>query len=177
ELNILRNSLFETSLEVVAHNLNHRNQALRLFEFGKSYQAHGAGDYGEKEQLCVLVSGQLTSDHWKQKSVPADFFYLKAVVNTIFQGLGVVPDKIERMDVPKLGNHIVYLKKGEVIAGAGEVKKNILEKFGIKQPVYYAGLNWEALPELAVLGIKAFKEIPRYPAVQRDLAMVIDKQL
>lgn len=177
ELNILRNSLFETSLEVVAHNLNHRNLSLRLFEFGKSYRTSGPGEYGENEQLCLLVTGPLTNDSWKQKAPPADFFYLKAVVDTVFNALGVVPDKSEVLPVPKLDNHIAYSKKGEIIAGAGQVKKEILDRFGIKQPVFYAGLNWEALPELAILSTEPVREIPRFPAVQRDLAMVVPKEL
>jgi phenylalanyl-tRNA synthetase beta chain len=177
ELNILRNSLFETALEVVAHNLNHRNLSLRLFEFGKAYRTSGPGEYGETEQLCILVTGQLSADSWKLKAATADFFYLKAVVNTLLNVLGVSADKIEKLEVPKFSNHLVYLKKGEIIAGAGEIKKEVLDRFGIKQPVFYAGLNWEALPELATMAVKSIQEIPRFPSVHRDLAMVIDKNL
>lgn len=76
ELNILRNSLFETSLEVVAHNLNHKNNSLRLFEFGKAYSSSGPGKYHESEKLCIVISGNKNEDSWKQKSVSADFYLL-----------------------------------------------------------------------------------------------------
>jgi phenylalanyl-tRNA synthetase beta chain len=177
ELNILRNSLFETSLEVVAHNLNHRNSALRLFEFGKAYSTAGPGKYNEADKLCVVISGNKNEDSWKQKSNPFDFYNLKGTVEAILQLLGITGAETETLEVPKLDNHIVYKVNNNIIAGAGEVKKNILEKFGIKQPVFFGGLNWTLLSELASGTKKAVKELPKYPAVQRDLAMVVSKEL
>lgn len=177
ELNILRNSLFETSLEVVAHNLNHKNNSLRLFEFGKAYSTSGPGKYSETEQLCILLSGNTREDEWKQKAVPADFYALKGTVESVFRGLGIRPDAVERVDVPKLDNHIVYKINNQLIAGTGMVSKDMLDKFGIKQPVYYAGLNWELISILAMAHSPKIREISRYPAVQRDLAMIVPKEL
>ncbi len=177
ELNILRNSLFETSLEVVAHNLNHKNNSLRLFEFGKAYSTSGPGKYYETEKLCVIISGNKNEDGWKQKNISSDFYLLKGTVDAILKSLGITPDAIEIIPVPKLDNHIVYKLGNHIIAGAGEVKKNILDKFGIKQPVFFAELNWQLLSELASKQTATIKEIPRYPAVQRDLAMLVAKEL
>jgi phenylalanyl-tRNA synthetase beta chain len=177
ELNILRNSLFETSLEVVAHNLNHKNNSLRFFEFGKAYSKTGPGKYQEEENLCLVISGNKKEDSWQQKSSPVDFFYLKAVVENLLRSLGFDGYSVEKLEVPKLSDHIVYKLKDQVIAGAGEVKKSILERFGIKQPVYFAGLNWQFLSEQAARYKAAVKELPKYPAVQRDLAMVVSKDM
>ena len=177
ELNILRNSLFETSLEVVAHNLNHKNNSLRLFEFGKAYQSAGPGKYTEADKLCVVISGATNEDSWKQKSSPSDFYNLKGTVEAILKLLGIPSGETEVVEVPKLDNHIVYKLNNNIIAGAGEVKKSILEKFGIKQPVFFAGLNWSLLSELAAGQKKKIKELSKYPAVQRDLAMVVSKEL
>ncbi len=177
ELNILRNSLFETALEVVAHNLNHKNNSLRFFEFGKAYSTSGSGKYNEAEKLCIVISGNKTEDSWKQKFAIADFYLLKGTVDAILKSLGVKADSIEIVPVPKLDNHIVYKLKGNIIAGAGEVKKEILTKFGIKQPVFFAGLNWQLLAQLAAGHTPVIKEISKYPAVQRDLAMVVSKEL
>ncbi|MBC7873106.1 MAG: phenylalanine--tRNA ligase subunit beta [Ferruginibacter sp.] len=173
ELNILRNSLFETALEAVAHNLNHKNNSLRLFEFGKAYSTSGPGKYTETEKLCIVISGNKNEYSWKQKAVPADFYYLKGTVEAVLQLLGIKPGPGEIVEVPKLDNHIVYKINNQVIAGAGEVKKKILDKFGIKQPVYFAGLNWAVLSDLAGEQAGSIKEIPKYPAVQRDLAMIV----
>jgi len=184
ELNILRNSLFETAMEVVAHNLNHKNNSLRLFEFGKAYSTSGSEKYNEQLKLCIVITGNKNEDNWKQKNTGSDFFYVKGVVDSILKSLGISADVIEKTEVQKLDNHITYkmnLRGGQdadnIIAGAGEVNKKILEKFSIKQPVYYAELNWELLSQLASVQTQKIKEIPKYPAVQRDLAMVVSKQL
>ncbi len=177
ELNILRNSLFETALEVVAHNLNHKNNSLRLFEFGKAYSTTGAGKYSEAEKLCIVISGNKTEDSWKQKAAASDFYLLKGTVDALLKSIGVKASSIETVEVPKLNNHIVYKLDGNVIAGAGEVKKEVLAKFGIKQPVFFAGLNWQALAQIAAGHTPAIKEIAKYPAMQRDLAMVVSKNL
>jgi phenylalanyl-tRNA synthetase beta chain len=177
ELNVLRNSLFETALEVVAHNLNHRNNSLRLFEFGKAYSTSGSGQYQESDKLCVVISGPVADSSWKQKAVPADFYYLKGVVSSILSLLGIVPDAVEALQVPKLDNHIVFKHNGQIIAGFGEVNKNVLGKFDIKQPVFFGGLNWAYLSELASKQKPAIRELPRYPAMQRDVAMIVPSQL
>ena len=177
ELNIMRPSLFETALEVVARNLNHKNNALRLFEFGKAYSQPAPGKYQETEQLCLVVTGPLRGDGWKNKSTDADIYYLKAVLEKVLQLTGIPAGRPEMMDVAKLSHHIVYTHNGQVIAGLGEVKPAVLEQFGIRQPVYYAGLNWQVLAGLAGSGQDRVNELPRYPAVQRDLALVVDRQM
>lgn len=177
ELNILRNSLFETALEVVGHNLNYKNNSLRLFEFGKAYSASGPGKYTENEQLCVVISGNKNDANWKQKAVNSDFYFLKGVIASILKALGTEADTVETMQVDKLNNHIVFKRNGKVIAGAGEVKKAVLDKFGIKQAVFFGGLNWTVLSEMAAGQTNAVKELPKYPSVERDLAMIVSKEL
>lgn len=177
ELNILRSSLFETSMEVVARNLNHKNNSLRLFEFGKAYGRNTQGLHHETEKLCLIITGNTTEDNWKQKNTPADFYYLKGVTEKLLQILGIDVGKPEIMDVPKFANHIVYKLKGQIIAGIGEVKGTILEIFGIKQPVFYAELNWQLLSGMAGKQTGKIKELLKYPAVQRDLAIVVNNEM
>jgi phenylalanyl-tRNA synthetase beta chain len=177
ELNILRDSLFETALQAVAHNLNHRNLSLRLFEFGKAYNTTGPGEYQENEKLCIVITGNKNEDHWKAKGISSDLYYLKSVVDAVLKLIGIKPDEAVSMDVPKLVNHQVYKWNGNIIAGFGQASKQSLAQFSIKQPVYFAGLNWAYLSELATTQKKIISELPRYPAVQRDLALVLPSQL
>jgi len=177
ELNILRPSLLETSLEVVARNLNHKNNDLKLFEFGKGYFTSGAGRYHEMEQVCMVISGNVEDQSWKGKSIPSDFFHIKGIVSSVLQLLGIKPDSIEHLSVPKLQDHIIYRSGGELVAGAGEVNQKILTQFGIKQPVFFAALNWEAVLKLALKQTLAIKELPRFPSVMRDISMVVPKEL
>ena len=91
--------------------------------------------------------------------------------------LGIQPASVETMEVPKFDDHIVYKVNNQIIAGGGVVKKKILDKFGIKQPVFFAGLHWSVLAELASRQAVAVKELSRYPAVQRDIAMIVSKEM
>ncbi len=177
ELNILRNSLFETALESVVHNLNYKNNSLKFFEFGKAYSTSGPGKYSESEKLCIVISGNVKEHTWKHKNQPADFYFLKGIAEGVLNLLNIQPDNAEVLQVPKLDNHIVFKKNGQILAGIGEANKKSLAKFDIKQPVFFAGLNWELLLELATQQSPAIKEIPRFPAVQRDLAIIVPRQL
>jgi phenylalanyl-tRNA synthetase beta chain len=177
ELNIMRSSLFETAMEVVAHNLNYKNNSLRLFEFGKAYSSAGSGKYNETEQLCFVISGNKNENNWKQKATTADFYFLKGTVEAALKALGINTDTVENIQSSKLNNHIAYKVNGNIVAGAGEVKKTILEKFGIKQPVFFAELNWSSLSKLAGDQTKAVHELPKYPAMQRDIAMIVNSNL
>jgi phenylalanyl-tRNA synthetase beta chain len=177
DLNILRNSLFETSLECIAYNLNHKNLSLKFFEFGKAYNTSGPGKYNESEKLCIVITGNKNENNWKEKNIPSDVYYLKGVVISVLDLLGIKPGTIEMMQVPKLDNHIVFKLGGQIIAGAGEAGRNAMAKFDIKQPVFFAGLNWVLLSELSSKQKTIIKEIPRFPVVQRDIAMIVSKQL
>lgn len=177
ELNILRSSLFETALEVVAHNLNHKNNSLLLFEYGRSYSTDGPGQYNETEMLCLVTSGNTRDDQWKQKTVAFDFYHLKGVVGALLKVLNISGYTTEVLKVPKLDNHVVFKISETIIGGIGEVNKKSLTRFDIKQPVFFAGLNWSLLSNLASAQKPAISEIPKFPAVQRDIAMLVPRQL
>ena len=84
---------------------------------------------------------------------------------------------MEILAVPKLDNHIVFKMNGQIIAGGGEVKKAVLDKFDIRQPVFFAALNWSLVSEMVSDNKTDIQEISRFPAVQRDIAMIVAKQL
>jgi phenylalanyl-tRNA synthetase beta chain len=177
ELNILRPSLLETSLEVVARNLNHKNSNLKLFEFGKGYFTSGPGKYQEIEQVCIVLSGNTIEQSWKQKGNVTDFYYIKGVLNSVLKLLGVNVDSIDALAVPKFDDHVIYKVTEEVIAGCGEVTQKVLAQFNIKQPVFFALLNWDAVMKLALMQTLSIKELSRFPSVMRDISMVVPKAL
>jgi len=177
ELNILRSSLFETALETVAHNLNHKNNSLKLFEFGKSYSTSGPDHYLEAEKLCILISGNTIEQTWKHKEQPADLFFLKGIMQGIFQLMNIHPDKVEITKDTKLDDHMAFLKEGNELAALGKASKASLGKFDIKQPVFYSELNWTNILQLAEQNTATIKELPRFPSVQRDLAIVLANRL
>jgi phenylalanyl-tRNA synthetase beta chain len=176
--NIMRPSMLQTGLEAIAHNLNRKNNDLRFFEFGKTYSTPGPGRYSEHEHVCLYITGQVTEDAWKGKGTTADLFYLKGIVARILQLTGI--SKASFAPLAKAGNLVNALQvtiNKDVIAELGVVTPQELKRFDIKQPVFYADLDFELLLKyISATSIKA-KELPRQLPVRRDLAMVVPKSL
>lgn len=177
ELNILRSSLLETSLQVAAHNLNHKNHSLRLFEFGKSYGKSAKGKFTETDKLALVISGNLVEDSWNEENKEADFYYLKGLVEAIFKIIGLTSPATSMDATSKMDDHISWNYNKKQLAEAGVVAKKVLNRFGIKQSVFYAEISWKEIIRLATENPIQLKEIPRFPAVQRDLSLVVAKEL
>ncbi len=178
ELNVMRPRLLETALEVVAHNLNHKNTMLRLFEFGKTYQYLGGTEYRETPKLILVCSGDLQEGDWKQPSRATDLFAIKSQLHTLFQWLGIdniteeYPDSLAQIKDP-----IRWISSGTCLAEGGEVSTQTLGCFGIKQPVFYAELDWQELLRRSLDRPRKIAPLPKFPAVQRDLSMLVGRDL
>jgi phenylalanyl-tRNA synthetase beta chain len=184
ELNILRPSMLETGLEVIAHNLNRKNNDLRFFEFGKTYNIDDpgkpsslAGRYNEPGHLCLYMTGRNAEEGWRSKPVFSDFYILKGVVTNLLQVLGLRIDTFDPLQHPKFENGLQVKISDQVILETGIVSKSSLSRFDIKQPVFFADLNWDVLSSLAIAAKQTINQIPKFPGVQRDLAIIVDKQL
>ena len=176
DLDVMRPSMLETGLEVVAHNLNRRNQSLQLFEFGKTYQTSGTGKYFEKMHCCLYVTGNLHPAHWNDKSGKPNFFYVKGVVEKLLQAMGLAAEKAEDLaNTDLVGQRLIVAH--QPMAQLGELASTKLAKFDIKQPVFFANLEWDALVSAAKKTTIQFQEISKFPGVERDLAIVVDKTL
>lgn len=176
ELNTMRPSMLETGLQSVAHNLNRRNYNLRFFEFGKTYRQNGPGNYEEKEQLSLYITGQTTTDAWKGKGINSDFFYLKGAVERIFNLLGWNNIVFTPANHPKLDYCSEIVINDLTVAVLGGVNQKTLGVFDVKQAVWFADIHWTTV--LQLLGKKAAikaVELPKQLPVQRDLALVVPK--
>jgi phenylalanyl-tRNA synthetase beta chain len=176
ELNILRPSMLQTALEVIAFNLNRKNNNLRLFEFGKTYSTSGVGEYIETPHLCLYATGRLTENSWKGKSALADIYYLKGVASALFTALNVKGVTFEQGESKDLEVSLFAFIGKEKVGEMGVVKKSLASGFDIKQQVLFADLYWDALMQKAGSRVQ-FKEISKFPPVERDLAMVVSKDM
>jgi len=177
ELNILRPSMLETGLEAIAHNLNRKNNDLRFFEFGKTYITVGSLKYDEPEHLCLYLTGKNLEDGWRTKSQSSDFYVLKGIVSKILQLLGASVDSFEKLQDARFDSGLQGMIKEKVVLQTGIVNKKTLSRLDIKQPVFFADMNWDILSKTAIANKPAFNQIPRFPAVQRDLAIVVPSKL
>ncbi|MEN9497874.1 MAG: hypothetical protein RL750_773 [Bacteroidota bacterium] len=178
ELNVMRPRLLETALEVVAHNLNHKNLSLRLFEFGKTYRFDGGTKYAEKQKLALVWSGDLQAGDWNQPTRAADLYSIKSQLTALFRWMGI--EGVQENYPEQEGlftNPLHWTKANTFLATGGEVPAQTLSRFGIKQPVYYAEVEWEDAMSLVLGQQKKIAPLPKFPAVQRDLSMLIDRTL
>jgi phenylalanyl-tRNA synthetase beta chain len=169
----MRPAMMETVLETVAFNLNRKNRNLRLFEFGKTYQTKEVGSYQEEKWLVLAVTGAAAEAGWRIKEKSADLFYLKGIVANL---LAVAHAEKARPSVYQ-SDYLNGFSLGigqKTIATIGEVSRKRLQTFDIKQPVWYAAIQWDNLLETATKGKVQYSEIPRYPSVDRDLALLVN---
>lgn len=175
ELSVLRQSLLFSGLETIAFNQNRRRTDVKLFEFGKTYHDYNK-ERVEEKHLSLLVAGNLTNENWKvdNSNNKTDFFYLKGIITSVLEKIGI---KDTRTTSAKNGvfSEAASLTIGKLnLVSYGIVKKSILKAFEIDQTVYYADFNWDNILEIAARNKIKFNAIPKYPAVRRDFALLID---
>ncbi len=177
ELDSLRVSMLETGLQTVLHNLNRKNTNLRLFEFGKTYSTAGAGKYLEVEHLAIFLSGKSREENWHNKKEISDIYHLKGVAGSVLAQLGITGLEFHAYVNPRLEEHLEVRCGDTIVANIGKANSALMSRFDIKQDVYVADLLWENCVQLAASRKLSYLDIPRFPAVQRDLAFVVDHQL
>ncbi|MEL6918199.1 MAG: phenylalanine--tRNA ligase subunit beta, partial [Bacteroidota bacterium] len=163
-------------LESISYNLNRKAQNLKFYEFGKTYHQFDSGRI-ESKHLSLLVSGNRNDDNWAATTKKTDFYFLKGVIENVLARLGLSktissPVKNEAFSE---GLTLKYAKKE--LVSFGVVKKSILRKFDIKQEVLYADFNWDQVLETASHNHISFKDIPKYPEVKRDFALLLENSV
>ncbi|HSD14717.1 MAG TPA: phenylalanine--tRNA ligase subunit beta [Flavobacterium sp.] len=175
DLSAMRQSLLFSGLEAVSYNINRRNSDLKLFEFGKSYHKMPSG-YDEIKHLTLFVTGNRLMESWTTADKPSDFFLFKGYITAILSRLGIDKATTQPLENDVIAEGIALTVGKETIVEFGTVKKSILKHFDIKQEVLYADFNWSEVLKLISNKIK-FVEIPKYPEVRRDLALLIDSNV
>lgn len=181
DLDVMRQSLLFGLLENIERNQNRQSPHLRLFEFGKTYAKYASG-YVESSQLIVCLTGQAHSDNWltpeKGKESLVSYFQLKGLVFGILERLGFAGQLQEK----ELKNHLfsdgqsIELHK-KTIAECGWATPEQLQSFGIKNPVYYAIIQWDQLLDLLNRVKIEYSELPKSFANRRDFSLLLDKQV
>ncbi|HLY72356.1 MAG TPA: phenylalanine--tRNA ligase subunit beta, partial [Puia sp.] len=177
ELNIMRPSMLETGLESIAYNLNRKHNDLCFYEFGKTYNTPGVGRYAEDEHLCLFITGAMTANSWKSKSMKADIYYLKGVCEKIFMLSKVQTPEFVITENNKFTHQLSCKINRQTVLQIGAVTQKVLQSFHIKQPVFYADFHWDLLAALSEKNKIEFNELPKQLPVHRDLAIVVDASL
>jgi phenylalanyl-tRNA synthetase beta chain len=179
DLDVLRPSMLETGLETIAYNCNRRNHNLRLFEFGKTYATSGSGQYSEKEHLCIYLSGLDTEEGWRVKSKEQDLLMAKGILQAVatLTGLPTIQWSLEGAAQDAASISIAATVDGITIASLLEVSPKKRQQFDIKQGVVFVDIDLAALVTAAEKQKIVYQEVSKFPAVQRDLALVLDRSV
>ena len=176
DLKVMRQSLLFSGLESISYNLNRKNNSLKLYEFGKTYHKYEKG-YQEDKHLTIFVSGARTKDSWTSLTQKSEFFYLKGIVMSILERIGVTNIKTSPVKSDVFSEGIVLSLGKNKLVEFGVIKKKILKEFGIKQEVLFADFDWTSI--LSISGKKKIKVsmLPKFPSVKRDLALLLDEKI
>lgn len=184
ELSAMRQTLLYGGLETIAYNINRKNGDLSLYEFGYCYFNKASNSkeltekYYETYHLSILTTGLKQSSNWKTKDEKADFYYLKSMCENILRKAGLKRGfEINEIQNSQSKYGVEYFLNKIKILSISSVGSDLLKKFDIKQDVYYAEFDWNKI--LDIIAVKEVKseELPKYPEVKRDLALLINKEV
>jgi phenylalanyl-tRNA synthetase beta chain len=174
DLSVMRQQMLFGGLESIAHNINRKNDSLSFFEFGKTY--HQYNDTREEgKHLALWVTGKRETASWNSTGNPAGFFYLKSQLESVFQRLGITNYSYKALEHPLFSEGLSLRVAKDKVGEFGVVKSSVLKQFGIKQEVLYADLDWSKLLLWASRTKIGFAELPKFPAVKRDFALLLDE--
>ncbi len=184
DLNVMRQTLILGGLEVIAYNLNRQISSLRTFEYGSVYSRltdkPGETLEGYEEHTCfTLMLTGTPEKSWRAEPAKSDYFQLKGYLELLLRRYGAELDQLwteaAPSDIWAEGMSYSLPGKGPQLAVMGTVNPALTRKFGIKQPVFAAEINWPALFALVKRDKVSFSELPKFPAVRRDLALLLDE--
>lgn len=187
DLNGMRQTLLFGGLECIHLNTNRKNPDLRLFEFGNCYFFKGthykddpASNYFEEEHLALFITGDSETANWATAESASSFHQLKGYVENILVRLGFKTGgfKIAETENEIFSEGLVYqTSENNNLVEFGLIDRQWVKKFDIENPVYYADFDWGELLWALKKHKVVFTEMPKYPEVRRDMALVIDKDV
>lgn len=195
DLNSMRQTLLFGGLEVIAYNINRQTQEMKLFELGNVYSyhkeeldkpvflgnSHESSElraYKEETKLSLFITGH-GYQSWRRTNEGGNFFMLKGYLELLLKKFGINVEVLEYSTAPSdlYSEGFSYLVNGKEIAVMGSVAPALLRKFGIKQPVFYSDISWKQILKSVRKNTVLYKELPKFPEVKRDLAIVIDENI
>jgi phenylalanyl-tRNA synthetase beta chain len=182
----MRQTLLFGGLESFVYNQNRKNADVRFYEFGNVYSSdknisseNPLSRFKEEKHLSLFLSGHVQKESWNIKERNADFYDLKGYVNTILIKTGVDFQllSIESISDDIIENGLVYFANKQSLVFFGGLKQSVLTEFDCKQQVFYSDFNWDLLLSILPQKNLQYREMPKFPEVRRDLALLLDKSV
>ena len=194
ELNVMRQTLLYCGMECIVRNLNYKIHNQKLYEFGRTYQLSPEAlsadaeaemavtkKYVETQHLALFMTGDMQPENWKTPATPTDFYYLKAQVMNILRRMRV---NFSRLQIVPATQHyyaeglaFVYRDSHKVLCTMGRIRRDTLKQMDCKQEVFHADIDWSLLLKSYPTKEVLYAEIPKYPEVRRDLALILENKV
>lgn len=187
ELDVMRQTLLFGGLQTIAYNINRKVSNIKIFEFGNIYKYNYTKSseidvtkrFAEEQHLSIFISGFINNESWHNKQQNADFYHLKSI---LFNSLKRLRINEELLKFQQIQNEIFfqgleYSFNNNKLIEIGEINEELLRKFDIEQAIFYADINWDLILKLIPSSEHAFIELPKFPEVRRDLALLLDKKV
>jgi phenylalanyl-tRNA synthetase beta chain len=176
DLDVMRQTLLYSGLEAIAYNQNRRAADLKFYEFGKVYSVKD-DKYNEVQRFSIFITGADTAEQWNQKQKPVSFYNLKAIVDGILKRLNITDLVTEDATCSKLAFGLQYMLNSKQLVKFGQVNTTSLKKVDIDKDVFYADFNFDMVLTAVRKNKIVYQEVSKFPAVRRDLSMLIDKSV
>ncbi|WP_363317620.1 phenylalanine--tRNA ligase subunit beta [uncultured Mucilaginibacter sp.] len=173
DLDAMRQTLLYSGLEAIAYNQNRKSPDLKFYEFGKVY-ATKEDKYVENQRFSMFITGNDTAEQWNYKQKQVSFYNLKAVVDGILQRLKITDYVVEDATCSKLAYGLQYMVNGKQLVKFGAVAKTALKKVDLEKEVFYADFNFDLILNAVRKNVIVYQEVSKFPAVRRDLSMLVD---
>lgn len=176
DLSAMRQSMLFGALEALSYNANRKNGSLRLFEFGKTYHKKSK-EHTEPKHLSLLVTGEKRIQNWTDKAEKSDFFYFKGIIIAVLERLGIGNYHEEFCQTNMFSESLRLIKNNKVLVEFGLVSNKILSHFDVDSETLFADFNWNEILKNISGKWHKYESISKFPAVKRDFALLIDKNI
>lgn len=176
DLDTMRQNLVYSMLTAMAYNQKRKSSDLKFFEYGKTYHLLEEG-YSERQRLALAVVGSKSKEQWNVSSGNVSFYNLKAAVDVIVKRLKIEGLQVVETTNANLAYGLDYMKGQKVLVSFGAVNAEALNKADVDGQVYYADFDWDLVIRSIRKNEIKFKEVSKYPAVRRDLALLLDDSI
>lgn len=186
DLGVMRQTLLLSGLESVLYNLNHKNQDLKFYEFGKIYLQNPETQskdvtkkYNEQQHLALFITGQLYPENWHVQQQPVDAYLLRSYVEGILRRLNIPVDNLAASPATAIyfETGLQLESNGRRVVEFGKISRSVLQHFDIRQPVFYADFDWELVLGLIKNNKISYQPVSKFPEVRRDLALLVDESI
>ena len=194
ELNVMRQTLLYSGLECIVRNINYKIHDQKLYEFGRTYQLSPEAlspnsdqempvtkKYIETPHLSIFMTGNMQPENWKIPAVATDFYYLKAHVLNILHRMRVNMTRLQTVPATQKyfseGISLEFRDSHKTLCTLGRISRDTLRRMDCKQEVFYADIDWSLILKNYPAKEVQYAEVPKYPEVRRDLALVLDNNI